>query len=244
MQNLIKFGLVPVAGLALPLAASAGAPTADQGISYDYLEASWVFANDLEIDSSDIGIDEDFDVDGFFFKGSAEVAPGVFIYASNLSLDMEVDNGFSGAPRDFDLGIDNQSLGAGYHMPLMTGPAPLDIWGSASYERLDVVGQTANGYGITGGARWMPIQGLEINAFGGWRDFGEVRGILDASPGTDVEIDGWTYGLGAVYGVTQNLALTADWTRYDLEADLKSGGTNADADLDLDAFMVGGRWYY
>lgn len=244
MQNLIKLGLVPVAGLALPLVASAGAPTANQGISYDYLEAAYVFANDLEIDSDDLGIDDlEFDVDGFFFKGSAEVAPGIFVYASNLTLDMEVDGDDLGGGPNFDLGLDNQSIGAGYHMPLMTGPAPLDVWAALSFERLDAVGQPANGYGATVGTRWMPIPGLEINAFGGWRDFGEVDGILDAS-GVDAEIDGWTYGIGAVYGVTQNLALTANWTRYDLEAELESGGTDADADLDLDAFMVGGRWYY
>lgn len=245
MQNLIKFGLIPAAGLALPLAVSAGAPTANQGITYDYLEAAWVFGDDVEVDSSDLGVDESFDADGFFFKGSAEVAPGVFIYASNLTLDMEIDNETSGAPRDFDLGLDNQSLGAGYHMPLMTGPAPLDIWAAASYERLDAVGQPANGWGATGGVRWMPIQGLEINGFGGWRDFGEVGGILDAQPGTDVEIDGWVYGIGAVYSVTQNLALTGNWSRYDLEAEIDAGGGgDADADLEVDAFMVGGRWYY
>jgi hypothetical protein len=244
MQDLIKLAIIPAASLALPLAVQAGAPTGDQGISYDYLEAAWVFGDDLDVDGSDLGVDERFDVDGFFFKGSAEVAPGVFIYASNLTLDMEVDNDFSGAPRDFDLGLDNQSLGAGYHMPLMTGPSPLDVWGAVSYERLDTVGQPANGYGVSAGARWMPIQGLELNAFGGWRDFGEVGGILDASPGTDAEIDGWSYGVGALYHVTPKLAVTGNWTRYDLEADIDSGGSDAQADLEVDAFMVGGRWYY
>lgn len=252
MQNLIKFGLAPVAGLALPLVASAGAPTADQGISYDYLQAAYVFGNDIDIDDGDVSdlaggpVDApEIDIDGFFFKGSAEVSPGIFVYASNLTLDLRIDETSGSGISDFDLGVDNQSLGVGYHMPLMTGPAPLDVFASLSYERLDTVGQPADGYGVTGGARWMPIQGLEINAFGGWRDFGDVGGLLDAIPGASVDIDGWTYGIGAVYSVTQKLALTADWTRYALNADTDlGGGTDGDIDLDVEAFMVGGRWYY
>ena len=245
MQDLIKFGLVPAAGLALPLAVFAGAPTANQGISYNYLEASYVFGNDIDIDDGDVGFDApEIDIDGFFFKGSAEVSPGIFVYASNLTLDLRIDETSGPGIKDFDLGVDNQSLGVGYHMPLMPGPAPLDVYASLSYERLDTVGQPANGYGITGGARWMPIQGLEINAFTGWRDFGDVGGLVDAS-GVDVDIDGWIFGVGAVYNVTPKLALTADWTRYALNADIDAGGGgDANIDFDVEAFMVGGRFYY
>ena len=48
-----------------------------------------------------------------------------------------------------------------------------------------------------------------------------------------------------VYNVTPKLALTADWTRYALNADVDAGGGgDANIDFDVEAFMVGGRFYY
>lgn len=224
MQNLIKLGLVSAAGLALPLAAHAGAPTGDQGISYNYLEAGYVFGDELDVE--DLGLGKQ-DVDGWALKGSAEIAPGIFVRGSSNSLDVEGPLFFG------DGSLDTLSLGVGYSLPLMTGPAPLDLWGGLSYERLDLFGDEADGMGADLGVRWMPIQGFELNAFGGWRDYGQW---------INEDLDGWTYGVGAVYHATQKLALTADWTRLDLEAADFLGGS--DGDVELDTFSIGARWNF
>lgn len=232
MNDLIRFGFLPAAALALPLAAHAGAPTGDRGISYNYLEGAWVFGDELDVEGA-----PGEDVNGSRFGASAALTPNVFVYGQSTFLNIEDFLGGS----DDDVDLDTQSLGVGYTLPLMPGPAPLDVWGSLSYERLNGAGDTADGYGATLGTRWMPMQGLELNAFGGLRDYGDAEGFGDIFP-TGGDLDGWAYGIGAVYNVTQQLALTADWQRHNLEADPSGGGSKFD--VDLDTFSVGARWYY
>jgi hypothetical protein len=217
MQGLAKT-LIPLFGLvAAPLAVQAAMPSVQEdGLSYNYLEAAYVFGDQIDID--DVG---DFDLDGFRFKGSAALTPEVFVWGSSHNFDVEIGND--------DVSVDTQSLGVGYRFPLVTGPGAVDLWGGLSYERADA-GTSGSGYGATLGLRWLPIPELELSGFAGYRDFGDLD---------DTELDGSAYGVGAAYHVTNNLALLADWERWALDADFDLGGST---DIDVDAFSVGVRW--
>jgi hypothetical protein len=221
MQGLTKT-LIPLFGLvAAPLAVQAATPQND--LSYNYLEAAYVFGDQVDVD--DVG---DFDLDGFRFKGSAALTQEVFVWGASHNLDVE-DVVFD------DTSVDTQSLGVGYRFPLVTGPGAVDLWGGLSYERLDV-GTSANGYGATLGLRWLPIPEFELSGFAGYRDYGDLE---YGSFIGDTEVDGAAYGVGAAYHVTNNLALLADWERWALDADPDGGGST---DVDVDAFSVGVRW--
>ncbi len=223
MQGLAKT-LIPLFGLvAAPLAVQAAVPQND--ISYNYLEAAYVFGDQFEVDSDDG--DEDFDLDGFRFKGSAALTQEVFVWGSSHNFDVEIGND--------DVSVDTQSLGVGYRFPLVTGPGAVDLWGGLSYERLDEVGTAGNGFGAALGLRWLPIPELELSGFAGYRDFGD----LDYGDDDEAEVDGSTYGVGVAYHVTNNLALLADWERWALDEDFDGGGSD---DVDIDAFSVGVRW--
>lgn len=214
MQGLAKT-LIPLFGLvAAPLAVQAAVP--EDSLSYNYLEAAYVFGDQLEVDG-----DDEFDLDGFRFKGSAALTPEVFAWGSSHNFDVDIGG---------DVSLDTQSLGVGYRFPLVTGPGAVDLWGGLSYERLDAAGTSGGGYGATLGLRWLPLPELELSGFAGYRDFGDLD---------DTEVDGATYGVGAAYHVSRNLALLADWQRWALDADFDLGGS---ADVDVDAFSVGVRW--
>ena len=213
MQGLAKT-LIPLFGLvAAPLAVQAAAP--EDSLSYNYLEAAYVFGDQVDVEHVD-----DFDLDGFRFKGSAALTPEVFAWGASHNFDVDAGD---------DVSLDTQSLGVGYRFPLVTGPGAVDLWGGLSYERLDV-GTSGDGYGATLGLRWLPMPELELSGFGGYRDFGDLD---------DTEVDGATYGVGAAYHVTRNVALLADWERLALNADFDHGGSS---DVDIDAFSVGVRW--
>ncbi|MFU8814368.1 MAG: outer membrane beta-barrel protein [Pseudomonadales bacterium] len=200
-------------GLALPAAA-------DSDFNYDYLGGSWVFADELELD----GLTNDLDVDGVQFEASARLVDRVFVRLSGLSLDVDPSEADG-----FDANLNMLSLGVGYALPLLTGSQSLDVTGELSYERLDLF-DDGDGWGATIGARWRPIDRLELYGHGGWRDYGSLRGD---------DLDGWVYGVGALFSVTEQFAVTADWRRLDLELDL-----TPNADLDLDTFSVGVRWFF
>ena len=200
-------------GLTLPAAA-------DSDFNYNYLSGSYVFADELELD----GLANQLDVDGVQFEASALLIDRVYVRLSGLSLDVD-----SNAPDLFDANLNTLSLGVGYALPLLTGPQSLDVTGEVSYERFDLF-DDANGWGLTVGARWRPIDRLEVNGHAGWRDYGSLRGD---------DLDGWVYGIGALYSVTDQFAVTADWRRHDLELNL-----SPNADLEVNTFSVGVRWSF
>ncbi len=233
MQGLAKT-LIPLFGLVVaPLAAQAAMPSAQEdGLSYSYLEAGYVFGDQYEVDVDGFDGTED-DLDGFRLKGSAALMPELFVWGSTHNFDVEVDDIVGD---DSDISIDTQSLGVGYRFPLVTGPGAVDLWGGLSYERLDAEGTAGSGYGATLGLRWLPIPEFELSGFAGYRDYGDLDYAGDPD---DAEVDGAAYGVGVAYHVTRNLALLADWERWALDADFDLGGA---ADVDIDAFSVGVRW--
>lgn len=211
--------LLSAAALALPLELALPA-AADSDFNYNYLGGSYVFADELEFD----GLTNKLDVDGVQFEASALLIDRLYVRLSGVALD--VDRSEADA---FRANLNTLSLGAGYALPLLTGSQSLDVTGELSYERFDLF-DDANGWGATVGARWRPIDRFEFHGHAGWRDYGSLLGD---------DLDGWAYGIGALFNVTEQLAVTADWKRQDLELDL-----SPNADLELDTFSVGVRWFF
>jgi hypothetical protein len=204
MRN-IKKSLRSALGLALvPVALSSGIANAADKLSYSYLEAEYVFGDELDLD---IGGDDKFDVDGTRFKGSAGLTDNVFAWGSSTSLDVDLPSPFG------DTNFDSQSLGIGGNFTLVPGARQLDAWGGVSYERLDAFGETDDGYGLNAGLRWAALEVLELNASASLRDYDD---------------EAWVYGVGAVYSATPQLGLVANWERWELDGD---GGVDPEMDL-------------
>lgn len=209
-------------GLALlPVAFHGASVQAADNISYSYLEAEYVFGDEVDPDAP--GVDN-LDVDGLRFKGSAALTDHVFVWGSHAALDLDL-------PGTGESSVDAQSLGVGANYALLTGTNQLDAWGGVSYERLDPAGSQADGYGLSAGLRWKALEALEVNGFGSYREYDDFDFLL-----TGQDADGWVYGVGAVYSVTPQFGLTANWERWELDA----GPIDPEADL----FSVGARWSF
>ena len=104
MRN-IKKSLSSALGLALvPVALSSGIANAADKLSYSYLEAEYVFGDELDLD---IGGNDKFDVDGTRFKGSAGLTDNVFAWGSSTSLDVDLPSALG------DTNCESQSRGSG-----------------------------------------------------------------------------------------------------------------------------------
>ena len=216
MKNIRK-SLGSVLGLALvPMALCSGAAHAAGKIGYSYLEAEYVFGDQLDLDA---GGDDKFDVDGTRFKGSAALTDNVFAWGSSTSLDID----FPSIVKD-EVGesFDSQSIGIGGNFTLVPGARQLDAWGGVSYERAEILGFNDDGYGLNAGVRWAALEVLELNASTSLRDYGD---------------EAWVYGVGAVYSATPQLGLVANWERWEFDGD---GGI----DPEMDLFSVGARWTF
>lgn len=204
MKN-IKSSLATVLGAALiPMALQAGVAHAADRLSYSYLEAEYVFGDELD---ADVGGDDKFDVDGTRFKGSAALTNNFFAWGSSTSLDIDLPSGWD------DGSFDSQSLGIGGNFTLVPGARQLDAWGGVSYERAEIFGINDDGYGLNAGLRWAALEVLELNASTSLRDYGD---------------EAWVYGVGAVFSATPQLGLVANWERWEFDGD---GGIDPEMDL-------------
>jgi len=228
MKNIRK-SLGSVLGLALvPMALGSGVANAAEKIGYSYLEAEYVFGDKMD---ADVPGAKNLDIDGVRFKGSLALTDYLFAWGSNASLNMDL-------PGSGNSSLNTQSIGLGGNYTLLHGANQLDAWGGVSYERLDPAGSPAEGYGLSAGLRWNPLEVLELNGFGSYRNYGNFDGFVKAAaaPGT-VNVDGWVYGIGAVYKVTPQIGLLANWERWELSA-----GSNTDPQADI--YSVGARWTF
>jgi len=215
-----RIALVMGAALAWPLAANAD-------ISYDYIQVDWIA--DGEIDGA-VG---SADYDGFAIEGSALLHPNVFVTGKANFTD--VDSGSVGlGGGSVDVSVDTLSIGPGLRMPLATGQSALDLYGTVTYEEMDLGGLTSNGFGVDAGLRWQPMPGLEINPNIGYVDYGEFDG-------TDLELDGERYGVRGIFNLTDNAAVVVDYRAFRGEA--SSGGDSGDVDFE-DEIHIGARWNF
>lgn len=205
----------------LPAALYGAAVQAAENISYSYLEVEYVFADDLDPDVPGVS---DMDIDGVRFKGSAALTDNVFVWGSNAALDLDL-------PSSGKTSVDVQSIGVGANYPLISGVNQLDLWGGVSYERIDPAGSTADGYGLSAGLRWKVVESLELNAFGSYREYDNFDFLLAGE-----DADGWVYGIGAVFSVTPQLGLVANWERWEMEV--------GSLDPEINQFSVGARWSF
>lgn len=213
-----------LAGIALlPMAFGTAAVQAAENLSYSYLEAEYVFGDEVDADVPGVS---DMDIDGVRFKGSAALTDNVFVWGSHAGLDLDL-------PGTGESSIDVQSLGVGVNYALLSGPNQLDAWGGVSYERIDPAGSQADGYGLSTGLRWKALEQLELNGFASYREYDDFDGFLTAA-GQDA--DTWVYGVGAVYSLTPQLGLVANWERWELDA--------GSADPEMDLWSLGARWSF
>lgn len=208
------------AALVWPFAANAD-------LNYNYIQADWIA--DAELDIEGAGTDDGDGIALEFSGDLSEFMPGMFVFGESMSI--ETDGDLFGA----NVHTDTLSLGVGYRAALIpqSGGSQLDAYGTVSIEEIEAVGDNL-GYGIGAGLRWLLMPGLEIKPEVRWVDYGggSVLG------GGDVELDGWRYGVGGVFNLSDKVALTLSWTTFALEADAPGG----DADVDLeDILRVGAR---
>lgn len=216
-----KFVSSMVGAALLPAALYGAAVQAAENLSYSYLEVEYVFGDELDVDVSGVS---DRDVDGVRFKGSAALTDNLFVWGSNAALDLDLPGGGNTS-------IDVQSIGVGTNYTLIPGVNQLDVWGGVSYERIDPAGSVADGYGLSAGLRWKALEALELNAFGSYREYDDFDFLLAGE-----DSDGWVYGIGAVYSITPQLGLVANWERWEMEV--------GPIDPEVDLFSVGARWSF
>jgi len=189
-------------------------------IRYDYLDFGYIFADELETDNS-VTNGNDEDLEGLLMEGSAELTDYVYVRGTSQAMDIDSGHGPGG-----DTALNLTSLAVGGYLPLLSGSTPLHLTGDISYERFDLVDE-ADGWGATGGLRWRPVRNLVFKGNIGWRGYGSFLGET---------LDGPTYGIGAQYDLTEQLAVTADWKLHDLELD------NAQSDdFEINTFSFGLR---
>jgi hypothetical protein len=195
-----------------------------EDISYDYIGVSWVFGDELETEGVAAVAGGAADVEaGGWFEGSGEFFPMAFLSVSGSTLKMDTAADFGSTGMSFF------SVGVGGYLPVeafLGMQQRFHLTGEVSYERLHFIDQT-DGWGAKVGARWKPIDQLEVNGNIGWRDYGTFVGE---------DLADWVYELGVAVRLTERLALTGDWQRLDFEL--------GDGDFELNTFRVGARWNF
>lgn len=208
-----RIALLMGAALVWPFAANAE-------INYNYVQLDWIA--DGEIDGAGAG---SIDYDGFGIEGSALLHPNVFVIGQA---------NFTDADTGPDIAVDTLKVGAGLRLPVITGPGALDVYGTLTYEELDLGGATSDGWGVDAGLRWMVMPGFEVNPNVGYVDYGKLDG-------SSTEIDGERYGIRGIFNLTDNAAVVLDYRT--LKGDASGGGASGDIDFE-DEIHVGARWNF
>ena len=212
-----KTTLLLGASLFLPLAAFAGP-------SYNYIQGDYVVDGELEIEGAG-----STDFDGWNVKFSGAILPHLFIQGEHTELD--IDN--ISDDQDFT----SLAIGGNFSALPSNSPMQLDVFGTVSYELLnDAV--DADGYGVTVGLRFLPIERIEISPFVGYVDYGQIENF--GPPRAD--LDGLRYGVEAIVKLIDCLALTASYRQSELEVDFDGPGGSGDLDFS-DQVRVGLRLY-
>lgn len=201
-----------------------GSAAAQEGLSYDYIEVSWVFGDELEVGGLGAVPGGAADVDhGVWFKGSGEFISNAYLRLSANDLKMETDAAFGSA------GLNTYSVAVGGYLPMEQWfgmQQAFHLTGEVSYERLNFLDHT-DGWGAAVGFRWQPVTVFEVNGSFGWRDYGTFVGE---------DLEDWVYDVGLVFNINDNWAVTGDWQMLDLEL--------GNGDFELNTFRVGARWNF
>lgn len=233
-----KYGLAALTGAAalLPISAFAASP------DYTYLKADYIVDGEQNLDltaSNNLGSfsgSDESDYDGLNLGGSIALTPNAFVLANYSDLDAD------------DSDSELLSGGIGINGPLGAGDVTLDAYGTLTYESIesDIDGLNddieADGFGVTGGLRWMATPMLEINPHVGYVDYGSIDGL---SSGADADLDGWRFGVDGLYSVNEQFAITAAYRTTKLDIEGNVGNADLDGDLDMEnEIRVGVRVYF
>lgn len=213
-----KTSLVIAMGLllAVPFGAMAATP------NYSYIQGLYVVDGNVDVSNG-----KTLDLEGFQLKLSLGLTD--HIYGRVQYSEIGIDKPDNGDYRFF-------SAGGGAHFPIGSDWYQFDVFGLVSFETIQGgdFDYDASGYGVRGGIRWQPTDRIEISPFYEYFDYGE----LDK---TNTSVDGSRYGVQAVVGITDALAVTAVYQANDFDLkQAKSGNT-----LDFgDKTSVGIRYYF
>lgn len=163
---------------ALAVLATISAPAlAEDSLNYNYLSASYL---DTRLD------DPDLDGDGIDLRGSVEVSDSLFFTA-----------GYASQSFDFDIDLNQWSVGIGGHLPLSDR---LDLVGTVSYVdaeiETDFGSDDENGFGTSVGLRAALASNFELEGGISYLDLGDAG-------------DDTTLNLGARYYFSPEFALGA-----------------------------------
>jgi hypothetical protein len=141
------------------------------------------------------------DGDGFEIGGSFALTDMFHLFGNYA--DGEID--------DSDLDASQLTLGGGINYAIQNN---VDLVGRLSFEDVEVGDADESGFGIFGGVRAMLTNELEVNGGIQYVDLGD-------------ELDDTTFGLGALYSITPQIAV----------------GVGFETGDDVDRWNIGVRWY-
>ncbi len=122
----------------------AGTATADDKLSYSYIEVGYDW----------IATDGDADFEGPYIEGAIELGEQFYLPLSFTAGEVELQ--VFGA--DFDVDVDVWSAGLGYHTPISR---QTDLFGEVSYVEFDADGPSADGFDVELGFRSQVSSNLE-----------------------------------------------------------------------------------
>ena len=177
-------------------ATTAGPTDVTENSRYTYFQADFIPYQELDADNEDIdGLGGGFDASWHFWEHT---------YAFGRATFTDLDGDVQGSSVSSD--VELYSAGLGFRQGIPEFEGTLDLYSEFSYEhgKLDDVGVDDNnlgdadgdGFGITAGARYLPVSRVEINPSVGYVDYGD-------------NVDGVRFGVRTVVDLTGIFALTA-----------------------------------
>lgn len=188
--------------LALPVCAW-GAP------NYNYVQADWIADGKSELSGA-----KDARFDGVAGEVSFALGEMGFFRIDYSSIELNPV-----APGIDSLDVDRSAMGFGL---IRDEGDYVDLYGMASFERLEVDSEDTDGYGVTGGMRIVPLSWLEINPSLGYVDYGEIG---------DLDVSGLRYGVRVLVNVTERIGIVGGFEGTDFKIDQEN--VNDDPDYDL-----------
>lgn len=205
----------------------------DPPTSYNYLQFDYLVDGEFNVEG--VPGNDSVDADrGIGIDASYLLADNFFLRATNWTVDYDVP----GSTSDIVL-TDMLSAGPGARYGMPVGKSYVDGYLQVTYDRINTVGLTAEGYGGEAGIRYLIVPGLELNA---WYREASTEGRLLAQ---DVEIDSELWGLRLIMGPENaekwsDIDFVISWTDGEAEVDDGTGSQ----DLEFDSLTFGVRYTY
>lgn len=235
--------IIACAGAALLLAAPFGAMANES--DYTYLEARYLVSGDLETKLSDgtTTLSDNADYDGWNINMALGLTEHVFVRAAYSKL------------RDESRGDGETTLlsgGVGVRTAAGSEAQPADLFAVLSYESIESdssqLSAEAKGFGITAGMRWAPFDSVEISPYVSYLNYGSLDELTVTSNNattkvstSDTDLDGFQYGVRAVFSINHSLAVTASYRTTKLDVSSSTGSADLDAN---DEISIGLRYYF